>query len=118
VEGAVTRVADFGVFVQIEGLVEGLMHMSETPFPRGEKPQDHFKEGDAVAARILRIEDPEMKVALSSLNQEEAAAAPAATPRPPEAEAAAAPETEPAQEKPPVKKKRTRKKAEDASPKT
>jgi len=118
VEGAVTRVADFGVFVQIEGLVEGLMHMSETPFPRGEKPQDHFKEGDAVAARILRIEDPEMKVALSSLNLEEAAAAPAATPRPPEPEAAAAPETELAQEKPPVKKKRTRKKAEDASPKT
>src|SRR6266480_113546 len=31
VEGTVSRVADFGVFVQIEGLVEGLMHVSETP---------------------------------------------------------------------------------------
>ena len=45
VEGVVTRIADFGVFVQIEGLVEGLMHVSETALPRGEKPQDHFKEG-------------------------------------------------------------------------
>ena len=35
VEGVVTRVADFGVFVQIEGLVEGLMHVSETPLARG-----------------------------------------------------------------------------------
>src|SRR5207302_1383184 len=54
VDGVVTRVADFGVFVQIEGLVEGLMHVSETPLTRGQKPQDHYKEGDAVRARILR----------------------------------------------------------------
>ena len=68
VDGVVTRVADFGVFVQIEGLVEGLMHVSETPLARGEKPQDHYKEGDPVRARILRIEDAEMKVGLSGVN--------------------------------------------------
>ena len=85
VDGVVSRVADFGVFVQIEGLVEGLMHVSETTMPRGEKPQDHFREGDPVRARILRIEDAEMKVGLSGLNLEglSAAAAVAA----PEAEA-------------------------------
>ena len=49
VEGVVTRIADFGVFVQIEGLVEGLMHVSETPLDRGQKPQDHYKEGDSSA---------------------------------------------------------------------
>src|SRR6266498_1293317 len=70
VEGIVTRLADFGVFVQIEGLVEGLMHISETGLPRGEKPQDHFKEGDPVRARILRIDDAEMKVGLSASNLE------------------------------------------------
>jgi small subunit ribosomal protein S1 len=113
VEGVVTRVADFGVFVQIEGLVEGLMHVSETTIPRGDKPQDHFHESDAVRARILRIDDAEMKVGLSGLNLESAtpAAEPAqaapeaapATPEAPAAEAEAAP-----------KKKRSRKKADDA----
>lgn len=111
VEGSVTRVADFGVFVQIEGLVEGLMHVSETPIPRGEKLQDHYKEGDSVRARILRIDDPEMKVGLSGLNVDETPASapveePAAVVTSPNApdEAEAAP-----------KRKRTRKKAEDSA---
>jgi small subunit ribosomal protein S1 len=58
VDGVVTRVADFGVFVQIEGMVEGLMHVSETPLQRGAKPQEHYKEGDPVRARILRSRMP------------------------------------------------------------
>ena len=109
VDGVVTRVADFGVFVQIEGLVEGLMHVSETTLPRGEKPQDHFHEGDPIRARILRIDDAEMKVGLSGLNVETAPAPaleiPAAAP---EAPVEAEPEAEP-----PAKKKRGRKKAEE-----
>jgi small subunit ribosomal protein S1 len=90
VDGVVSRVADFGVFVQIEGLVEGLMHVSETTMPRGEKPQDHFHEGDPVRARILRIEDAEMKVGLSGLNLADASPA-APAPEAPPAAAAAAP---------------------------
>ncbi|MEP6800367.1 MAG: S1 RNA-binding domain-containing protein, partial [Acidobacteriota bacterium] len=146
VDGIVTRVADFGVFVQIEGLVEGLMHVSETPVGRGEKPQDHFKEGDPLRARILRIEDAEMKVGLSGQGVEpappaaegQAQPAPApevqasssqpapeasAAPPPPEtspeapAVAAAAP-AETVEGEGAVKKKRTRKKAEDAAPKS
>jgi len=117
VEGVVTRVADFGVFVQIEGLVEGLMHVSETPLARGDKPQDHYKEGDAIHARILRIEDADMKVGLSGVQLGEAARAAA-----PE-EAAAAPEEAPAAAEIPAaqgeeavpKKKRTRKKAAEAA---
>ena len=110
VEGVVTRVADFGVFVQIEGLVEGLMHVSETPLARGDKPQDHYKEGDAIHARILRIEDTDMKVGLSGVALDEAA--PAAAP----VEAvAAAPETPAVEvEEAAPKKKRTRKKADEA----
>ncbi|MEP6770143.1 MAG: S1 RNA-binding domain-containing protein, partial [Acidobacteriota bacterium] len=130
---------DFGVFVQIEGLVEGLMHVSETPVGRGEKPQDHFKEGDTLRARILRIEDAEMKVGLSGQGVEAAEPAPAAgepESAPPAAVAAEASSPEPAVEAAPeapaepapaaeggeaegvTKKKRTRKKAEDAAPKS
>jgi len=93
VEGTVTRIADFGVFVNIDGMVEGLMHVSETPLARGQKPQDHFAEGQKVRATILRIEDEEMKVGLSSRDTEAA-------------EVAAVAETGE------VKKKRSRKKAE------
>ena len=120
VSGVVTRVADFGVFVQIEGLVEGLMHVSETPLARGEKPQDYYKEGNPVRARILRIDDAEMKVGLSGLNVEAPAGSPAGE-RAPEAEAAAPhteTETPSAQREPAPKKKRSRKKAEDAAVKS
>ncbi len=68
VDGVVSRVADFGVFVQIEGLVEGLMHVSETAVARGEKPQEQYREGETIQVRILRIDDSEMKVGLSGLD--------------------------------------------------
>jgi small subunit ribosomal protein S1 len=114
VEGVVTRVADFGVFVQMEGLVEGLMHVSETPIPRGAKLTDHYQEGDAVRARILRIEDTEMKVGLTGQNLE--AAAPAAAPaEAAPSEEAPAPPAATAAEAAPARKKRSRKKAEDPS---
>ena len=131
VEGVVTRIADFGVFVQIEALVEGLMHVSETALPRGAKPQEHYNEGDPIRVRILRIDDGEMKVGLSGLDDAgqplgtpEAAAAPppeAAPEAVPEAPAAAAAAATPeaaevAEVEDVPKKRRTRKKTEE--PKT
>jgi small subunit ribosomal protein S1 len=135
VNGVVTRVADFGVFVQIEGLVEGLMHVSETPLARGEKPQDHYKEGDPIRARILRVEDAEMKVGLSGQNVEEespsaavgsVAGAPAEGDAGAEAQAQTQTQTQAAaaepvaetEAEPAAKKKRSRKKAEDAASKS
>src|ERR1700730_4351822 len=131
VDGIVTRVADFGVFVQIEGLVEGLMHVSETPLARGQEPQDHYKEGDAVRARILRIEDAEMKVGLSGVNLDEVpepAAAASAEPALAEHNAAEPTAAEPAAAKPAAaepppaeepapKKKRSRKKTDETAAK-
>jgi len=124
VDGTVSRIADFGVFVQIEGLVEGLMHVSETPLPRGEKPQEHYREGESVRVRILRIDETEMKIGLSGMDEAgqplAAAATSEAAAEPASAEAAdaapsAAPEVaaEAAGEEPAPKKRRTRKKAEE-----
>jgi small subunit ribosomal protein S1 len=96
VDGIVTRIADFGVFVQIEGLVEGLMHVSETSLPRGEKPQEHYHEGDPIRVRILRIDDGEMKIGLSGVDEggQPLEAGPAMAPpqEAPEAPAETAPE--------------------------
>jgi small subunit ribosomal protein S1 len=69
IDGIVSRVADFGVFVQLENLVEGLMHVSETALPRGDKPQEHFREGEPVRVRILRIDEGEMKIGLSGVDE-------------------------------------------------
>ena len=87
VEGVVSRVADFGVFVQIEGLVEGLMHVSETAVPRGGKPQEQYREGETIRVRILRIDEAEMKVGLSGMD-DAGEALPPADARAPEAETA------------------------------
>jgi small subunit ribosomal protein S1 len=65
-EGTVAKVADFGVFVRLPEGLEGLMHVSETDLPRGEKPADHFREGDPVRVKILRIEPAEQRIGLSS----------------------------------------------------
>jgi small subunit ribosomal protein S1 len=89
VEGVVSRVADFGVFVQIEGLVEGLMHVSETAVPRGGKPQEQYREGETIRVRILRIDEGEMKVGLSGLDDAGQPLSPAA-PAPAQGEAAPA----------------------------
>jgi len=42
------------------------MHVSETPLERGQKPQDFYEEGQHIRAAILRIEDEDMKIGLSS----------------------------------------------------
>jgi small subunit ribosomal protein S1 len=131
VDGIVTRVADFGVFVQMDSLVEGLMHVSETGLPRGSKPQEHFHEGDSIKAKILRIDDAEMKVGLSAtsgqLDEEPvstASAEPALaeptvaepTAAEPAAAKPAAAEPSPAEE-PAPKKKRSRKKTDETAAK-
>jgi small subunit ribosomal protein S1 len=59
ITGAVTRLADFGAFVEIEPGLEGLIHISEMSW--GKKihhPSDVLKEGNTVEAVILAIKPP------------------------------------------------------------
>ncbi|MBL8112551.1 MAG: 30S ribosomal protein S1 [Acidobacteria bacterium] len=91
VEGSVAKVADFGVFVRLPDGLEGLMHVSETDVPRGDRLADHFNEGDPVRVRILRIEEHEQRIGLSSRDvSQEGLTPPAPEPEPAEAEAIAA----------------------------
>ena len=73
VDGTVAKVAEFGVFVRLPEGLEGLMHISETPLPRGEKPASHYTEGNPVRVRILRIEPNEQRIGLSSRDVEQPA---------------------------------------------
>ena len=64
-DGRVVNVTDFGLFIDIYNGLEGLAHVSEIEVPAGAKLEDHFKVGDWVRTRILRIEEDEKKVGLS-----------------------------------------------------
>jgi small subunit ribosomal protein S1 len=64
-DGRVVNVTDFGLFIDIYNGLEGLAHISEIDVPAGAKLEDHFKVGDWVRTRILRIEEEEKKVGLS-----------------------------------------------------
>ena len=63
--GKVTRVADFGAFVEIAPGIEGLVHISEIAYQRVEKVSDALTEGDYVDVKILSIDDAKRKMSLS-----------------------------------------------------
>lgn len=66
VMGAVTKVASFGVFVEIEKDVEGLLHISETDLQSPQLLESNFPIGKSVQARIVKIDLPLRKIALST----------------------------------------------------
>ena len=65
IRGAVTRVTDFGAFVELEPGIEGMIHVSEMSWAKKvRKPGDLLKPGDVVEALILSIKLPERRIAL------------------------------------------------------
>src|SRR5512144_1613262 len=64
-KGKVTKVTDFGAFVEVEPGIEGLVHVSELRDERVENPRDVVSEGQEVAVKIIDINTPDRKVALS-----------------------------------------------------
>lgn len=65
IDGNVTKLTDFGAFVELEEGVEGLIYVSEIADHRIEKPSDVLKVGDKVRAEILSIEAKERRIGLS-----------------------------------------------------
>jgi small subunit ribosomal protein S1 len=65
VKGHVTKIANFGVFVELEPGLEGLLHISEISDQKVEKPEDLVKVGQEVEVKILRVDSDERKIGLS-----------------------------------------------------
>ncbi|GKS56799.1 30S ribosomal protein S1 [Nitrospira sp.] len=65
VTGKVSKVADFGVFVELEGGVEGLIHVSETRMEPSARLEDTFKPQDELTAKVIKVDREERKIALS-----------------------------------------------------
>ncbi len=66
VRGKVTRIAEFGVFVELGEDLEGLCHISELSDDRIEKPGEVVKVGQEMDFRILRVEYENRKIGLSA----------------------------------------------------
>ena len=65
VRGAVTRIMDFGAFVELEPGIEGLIHISEMAWGKKIRtPRDVVKEGETVEAVILGISPAERRISL------------------------------------------------------
>ncbi len=67
VSGKVTRLMDFGAFVELEPGIEGLIHISELSPSRVRRVNDIVKVGQDVEVRVLKIEYEAKKIALSML---------------------------------------------------
>ncbi|MBM4018752.1 MAG: 30S ribosomal protein S1 [Planctomycetes bacterium] len=83
VRGKVTKVTNFGVFVELEPGLEGLLHVSELADHKVESPEEVVKPGQELEVKILRVDTGDRKIGLSLKRvqwaaEEQAPAAPAA----------------------------------------
>ena len=65
IKGKVSSVADFGVFVEIEEGIEGLVHISQLSNERVDKPSSLFKVGDEVECLVVQVDTGERRIGLS-----------------------------------------------------
>ncbi len=65
VHGKVTKITNFGVFVELEEGLEGLLHISELSDSKVENPQDVVKADEMLDVKILRVDTDERKIGLS-----------------------------------------------------
>ena len=66
-EGKVTGMVDFGVFVKIEDGLEGLVHISEIDWALVEDPKTMFKVGDKVNVKIIEIKEGKISLSIKAL---------------------------------------------------
>lgn len=78
VKGTVTKITNFGVFVELEDELEGLLHVSELADGKVEHPESMVNVGEEIEVRVLRVDTADRKIGLSCRSDEEIRAAAAA----------------------------------------
>jgi len=71
VSGPITNVTDFGLFVELEEGIEGLVHVSEISKDKIKSPVGQFKPGDTISAKVINISAKDRKIGLSVKKIEE-----------------------------------------------
>lgn len=67
VEGEVTGIVDFGLFVKIEDGLEGLVHISEMDWGLVEDPRAMFKVGEKVTTQVIEVKDGKVSLSIKAL---------------------------------------------------
>ncbi len=70
VRGKVTKITNFGVFVELEPDLEGLLHVSELADHKVEDPHQEVKIGQEIEVKILKVDPAERKIGLSKKRAE------------------------------------------------
>jgi len=65
IEGTITKVANFGVFVEFDKDLDGLIHISELPEEPTTNLEEKYKVGDKIKAKIIKIDNESRKIGLS-----------------------------------------------------
>ncbi|WP_029917673.1 30S ribosomal protein S1 [Pelobacter seleniigenes] len=71
VKGKVTSVTDFGIFIELEEGIEGLIHVSELSKEKIDSPKEFAHVGDDLEAAVLQVDTVDRKIALSIKNLDE-----------------------------------------------
>lgn len=66
-DGVITKIMDFGAFVEILPGKEGLLHISQIDNKRVQKVTDYFKVGDKVTVKLLKVEDGKFSLSRKEL---------------------------------------------------
>ncbi|MFQ5540861.1 MAG: S1 RNA-binding domain-containing protein [Candidatus Paceibacteria bacterium] len=69
-EGEVTGIVDFGIFVKVQGGIEGLVHISEIDWGLVEDPRMFAKVGDAVKVKIIEVKDGKISLSIKQLRED------------------------------------------------
>ena len=70
VEGKVTAVTDFGVFVKFDDKMEGLIHISELAWQRIDDPSDFYQVGDSIKAQVISVEGSKIFLSAKRLKRD------------------------------------------------
>ncbi len=65
VKGTVTNITDFGLFVEVEEGIEGLVHVSELSGKKLKTPAEAFQEGQEIQAKVIHVSAEERRLGLS-----------------------------------------------------
>lgn len=65
VDGTISKITSYGAFVELDNDIDGLVHISQISEERVEKIKDSLNEGDAVTARVIKIDKDERRIGLS-----------------------------------------------------
>ena len=65
VTGTVTNITDFGLFVELEEGIEGLVHVSEAGRHKGKSLRELYSLGDVISAKVINVSVPDRKIGLS-----------------------------------------------------